>query len=409
GGDTGWSLALGLSAVMLPYIVLIATAAVVAEMLRGLGEFRTPALLPVWLNVVWLAAIWLAAGRFPDKPVAQAYTMAWAILLAGVVQIVAQLPRLRAFGWRWRQPARRHSDMPTSRLLGPTVLAATGLMAPQVNALVDGLTGWLLSGTSASFPLEPGAAAATYLGERLLMFPVGLIGITVAVVVYPTLARHSARRQGELVFDALLASVRLVLLLAVPATFGLVLLAVPLTRLLFEHGDFTAEDTHRTAAMIQAYAVGIWAQCVLPVVVRSFYALRQYQTPVLVGVAAILSNALLNVVLVFTVGETGLGLATSLTAALHVVVLLALASHVFQQRAQSMQPLVVTAVKTAAVSAAMCLAGWAALRGSETLDLPGSEIVAVILPLSVCLAVYFLLAWFVMPAELALLRDRRSG
>jgi putative peptidoglycan lipid II flippase len=404
-----WSLTLSLAMVMLPYVVLIATAAVAAAMLRGLGEFQTPALLPLWLNVCWLASIWLVVPRFASDPARQAHVMAWAVLLAGVVQIVAQWPSLRRHGWHWQRSGISKQDAPAARLIGPTVLAMTGLMAPQANALVDGLTAWLLSGPGAPYPLAPGAAAATYLGERLLMFPVGLIGVTVAMVVYPTLSRHSARRQAELLFDQLVASLRLVLLMAVPATFGLVLLAVPLTRLLFQRGDFTAGDTIRTAAMIQAYAVGVWAQSMLPVVVRGFYAARQFNMPVLVGVAAMITNAIVNVVLVFAVDETGLGLATSLSAAMHVAVLLGLTPRVLQQRAQTMRPLAATGLKSALASALMCLAGWAALRLMPLLQLPFSDVTTVVVPLAVCLATYFVVAAILMPDELRLLRDRRGA
>jgi putative peptidoglycan lipid II flippase len=189
----------------------------------------------------------------------------------------------------------------------------------------------------------------------------------------------------------------------------LVLLAVPLTRLLFQRGDFTAGDTIRTAAMIQAYAVGGWAQSMLPVVVRGFYAARQFNMPVLVGVAAMITNAIVNVVLVFAVDETGLGLATSLSAAMHVAVLLGLTPRVLQQRAQTMRPLAATGLKSALASALMCLAGWAALRLMPLLQLPFSDVTTVVVPLAVCLATYFVVAAILMPDELRLLRDRRGA
>ena len=170
--------------------------------------------------------------------------------------------------------------------------------------------------------MNRGAAAATYYGERLYMFPLGLIGIATATVIFPLLSRHAARGQLDQLGRDLTTGLRLVLFLGIPASFGLHLLAEPIVQLLFERGEFTHQDTLRTAVMIRGYAVGVWAFCVIPVVVRGYYALSDLKTPVGVGIVALLANLALNFALMWRFSEAGLSLATSAAAILQLGLLM---------------------------------------------------------------------------------------
>ena len=121
-----------------------------------------------------------------------------------------------------------------------------------------------------------------------------------------------------------------VLILGIPASMGLVMLAEPLARLLFERGAFTPDDTVRAARMIACYASGVWAYCALPVVVRGFYALGDHTTPVKTGIVAVVLNVSMNLTLIWPLGVGGLALATAICSYLQVGILLLLLVHHFQ-------------------------------------------------------------------------------
>ena len=269
GDSPGMRLSLGLTATMLPYTVFICLAALAAATLQSLGEFRLPALVPSVLNICWLVGAWFIAPRITADRQGQAYIMAGCVLVGGVLQLLVQLPALRRLGFRFDFDYResRRSLGRILRTMAPTTL---GLAVTQINTLSDSLIargfaaapggpttiGWL---GGVAYPLKQGAAAAVWYGERVYQFPLGLLGIAVATVIFPLLSRHAAQGQLGRVGSDLTLGLRLVLFGGVPAAAGLFLLAEPFARLLFERQNFTSADTSRAAAMIAAFAVGVWA------------------------------------------------------------------------------------------------------------------------------------------------------
>lgn len=323
GDRPGMSLLLGLTAVMMPYLFFICLAAQVSGTLHALAHFSTPAFSPTLLNICWLIAVWLIAPHVASSKELQVCILAWAVLAAGVLQLAAQLPVLWSFGFRfdYNWAASREAVWRIAASLGPMVL---GLAVTQINTLCDSLLAWALAsaetapvpwlGGAVDYPLRTGAAAAIYYGERLYQFPLGLLGMAVATVIFPALSRHAARGQHDRLADDLTLGLRLVMFLGVPASAGLMLLSGSLARLLFEHGEFTSGDSARVARMIACYALGVWAYCALPVMVRGFYALGDLRTPVKAGLAAMIFNVALNLALLWPLAEAGLALSTSLAA-----------------------------------------------------------------------------------------------
>lgn len=235
GDAPGMNLLVGLSAVMLPYLFFICLAAQVSGTLHALAHFSAPALAPTLLNICWLAAIWLIAPQWTDDKHLQAYVLAVAVLVAGVLQLAVQLPVLHRLGFRfdYNWQASREAVGEIVRSMGPMVI---GLAVTQINSFFDSLLAWGLSapadgsakiawlGGAIDYPLQQGAVAAIYYGERLYQFPLGLLGMAVATVIFPALSRHAARGQFDRLAEDLTVGVRLVLFLAVPASAGLVLI-----------------------------------------------------------------------------------------------------------------------------------------------------------------------------------------
>ncbi len=292
----------GLTAAILPYLVWICLAAQASAALQGLLHFRLPALAPSLLNVCWLAAAWGVAPYFAPDKMAQAYVIAVAILVSGVLQFVVQLAALRRAGFRfdfdWQSGRRAVRQVIVGML--PITL---GLAVTQLNTLLDSLIAWSLStdaggsrtigwlGGAVAYPMQSGAAAAIYYGERFYQLPVGILGTAIATVIYPLLSRHAARGDHHRIGADLTLGLRLVWFTALPAGVGIMLVAEPLARVLFEHGEFTAADAARSARMIACYASGVWAYCAIPVLVRGFYAVGDRTTPAKLGVIAVAAES----------------------------------------------------------------------------------------------------------------------
>lgn len=325
----------GLSASVLPFVVFICLAAHLTSTLHVFGRFTLAAMTPTVLNVTVLAAAWFVAPRFAPDKYAQAYVLATAVVIAGVFQVSVLWVAVRQIGFRWNYdwPAARAGFWQTVHATVPMVL---GLAVTQINTLLDSLVAWSLTapvtgdrsigwlGAGWFYPLEPGAAAAIYYGERLYQFPVGMLGIAVATVIFPLLARHAARGERRRIGEDLTSGLRLVLFFGLPASVGMTLLAEPIARLLLERGEVTAHDALRTARMISVYGAGSWAYCAIPVIVRGFFAVDDRRTPLVLGMAIVLIDFATNLSLVWPLAEVGLAVGTTLTAVLQLAILVTL-------------------------------------------------------------------------------------
>jgi putative peptidoglycan lipid II flippase len=334
GDDPATAQLVGLLAAMLPYLVFICLAAQASAALQAMLEFRVPALAPLLLNVVWLGAAWWVAPRYEPDKLAQAYVLAVAILLSGVLQFGVQWAALVRFGFRFDYDWRASRDA-FWLIVRTTMPVALGLAVTQLNTLADSLIAWVMSATGVApqpiwwlgdrvnYPLEIGAAAAIYYGERFYQLPVGLLGVAIATVIYPLLSKHAARSAAQELTHDLSLGLRLVTFTALPASVGMMLVAEPAARVLFERGAFTADDAQRAAAMIACYASGVWAYCAIPVLVRGFYAVGHAAAPAKLGLVAVGVNLALNLTLIWPLAERGLAVSTAVAAAVQLALLAA--------------------------------------------------------------------------------------
>jgi putative peptidoglycan lipid II flippase len=314
-----------LTACLLPYLVLVCLWAQLAATLQTLGRFFAATFSSSILNVVWLVTAWWIAPRWCDTAFSRARFLAIAILLSGIVQLLVLLPPLRRAGFRWL-PIDAAARQGLREIAHSTLPVAFGLAITQLQTLLDSLTAWLLAsdevtgrgiawlGGWCDYPLHSGAAAAIYLGERFYQFPLGLIGVSVATVAYPLMARHVAAKNYAALADDLAIGLRMVWTLAIPCAVGLVFLAGPLSQLGFAHGEFTAANAARAATTIRAFGLGVPAFCVLPLIGRAMTACGDRRTLVRYGIMTMLTNLVLNVLLVWPLAEAGLALATSISA-----------------------------------------------------------------------------------------------
>ena len=263
-----------------PFLLFVSLTALAGGALNSFHRFGMPALTPVILNVCMIAgALWLSPRL--DVPI---LALGWAILAAGVLQLLFQLPQLAKLDLlalpKW---GASHPDVrKVMRLMVPTLF---GSSVAQINLLLDTVIASLLV-----------AGSQTWLSQadRFLELPLGVFGVALGTVILPALARHHVNTDRKGFSDALDWGLRTTLMIAIPAMLGLMLLAVPLVSTLFQHGRFTAFDTHMAALSVFGLSFGLPAFALVKVVLPAFYARQDTKTPVRAGVASLVANMLFN-------------------------------------------------------------------------------------------------------------------
>jgi len=306
---------IALTRVNMPFLLLVAVAAALMGMLNALHRFFMPAVAPAMYNIVFIVCTIVFVPLFVRIGIAPVMALSAGMLLGGAAQIVAQWPTLSREGYRhqWVLDPGDAGLREVLVLMGPGTL---GVAAAQVNLLVNTQ---LAAG-------EPGAAAALGYAFRLMYMPIGIFGVSVATAAIPDLARHAARNAHDEMRRTLSWGLRLMLMLSMPATVGLMVLAQPIVQLIFERGRFDATSTAATAASLLFYAPGIVGYSIVKIASPSFYSLRDARTPVIVSVVTIAANLALNIWLNHLMGFRGLALGTAIAANINALLLLYLLS-----------------------------------------------------------------------------------
>jgi putative peptidoglycan lipid II flippase len=305
-------LTVSLTRIMFPFLMLVAVAAAFMGMLNSLHRFFVPAISPAMFNVGSIVCTIGLAPLMPRLGLPVIAAPAIGVLVGGFLQMAVQWPALRREGYRY-EAALGFRDESLRRvlvLMGPGVI---GLAAVQVNLVVNSI---LATGEGT------GAVSALSYAFRLMYMPIGIFGVSIATAVVPTLSRHAARNDVAGMRETISNGLRLMLMLNVPATVGLITLATPIVALIFEHGRFTPANTAATAAALAFYAPGLVGYSAVKIAVPTFYSLHDSRTPVLVSVATVGLNVALNLALVRAIGFKGLALGTAMSAIFNASVLL---------------------------------------------------------------------------------------
>jgi len=307
-GVSRFDMATEMLRVTFPYLMLISLTAYAGAVLNNHGKFAAPAFTPVLLNVCMIAAaLWLSPYfHIPVK------AQAWSILIAGFVQFGFQLPFLKKVGYLLK---------PEVKWRDPGVQKVLKLMLPSLFGASIGQLSLLINTVFASF-LTIGSVSWLYYSERLAYFPLGVFGVALATVVLPHLSKKHALKSNKEFSEALDWGIRWNLIVGIPATIALVLIAGPLITTLFGYGKFTNHDIFMTRQSVIAYAVGLLAFMLVKMLSAGFYARQDVKTPVRIGVISIAVNMILNCLLVFPFAHAGLALAASLSSWLNVGLLL---------------------------------------------------------------------------------------
>jgi putative peptidoglycan lipid II flippase len=297
-------LTIELARVMLPFLMLVALAAAAMGMLNSLRHYFVPALAPATFNVVAIVLALLLTPLMPRFGLPRSMSLAIAVVVGGIAQVVVQWPALWREGFRYR-PTLDLQDPGLHRVLVLMGPGTAGLAATQVNQFVSTL---LATGQGT------GAVSWLQYAFRVMSLPLGLVGVSIATAVLPAAARHAAVADLPAIQRTVTRGLSLMLMVTVPATCGLVVLSNEIIRLLLERGHFTAGDTAATAAALRFYAVGLLGYSTTRIASPIFYALGRSRVPVMLSTISVLVNLVLSLVLVRAMGFRGLALATSLAA-----------------------------------------------------------------------------------------------
>ncbi len=378
------ALAVHLTRVMFPFLLLVALAAVAMGLLNSRNVFGVPALGSSCFNVgslaVGLGAAWLIEPDFMSAAARAIFTgaavprdaeraagailgMAIGVLAGGALQFLVQAPSLRRTGFRFRpgfdlkDPGLRQ----VLALMGPAII---GTAAVQVNVFVN---------NNFASRLADGAVSWLNYSFRLMQFPIGVFGVAIATATLPAIARAAARQDRAEYRATLSGSLRLALFLTVPSAVGLIALARPIIALIYERGSFHADDTLATASALGCYAVGLVGYSCVKILAPAFYALDDARTPACVSLFSILVNLVLCWLLVGPLGHRGLALSTACVATANALLLALL----LRARAGPLhgRALALCCLKVSLAAAAL----WAACRfslGVLEAWLPGSGLCA---------------------------------
>ncbi len=354
GHEDKWYLVADLAVFLFPYLFFVCVAAALNATLNVFHRFTEPALSPIWLNLAMIASLGGAGLHFAQTPMGEMHWLCAGVLVGGFLQMAVPAAVLVRAGWR-PQP---------DFALSPRMREIAALMAPgffgtaiyQVNIYVGSLLAYAISDSAATW---------MFYANRLMELPIGVFAIAVSTVIYPLIARHAVERNFTAMAEDYRKGIRLILIINVPAAVGLALLSEPITRVLFRHGEFTADAAHSMAGLLVLFAVGMPFFSVVNLTVRAFYAVKDTMTPVRIAVVDFIVNLVLSLSLRHWLGATGLVLASTTAIIVQTLLLTrALTRKLPEMRFAPLWPTVGKIVMAALVMGLVVGGAWHGLQGA---------------------------------------------
>ncbi len=300
-----------LTVIMFPFLIFISLSAVVMGILNTKGRFFVPSLASSFFNlgsIIGGVGLALLIPRFGQPPIVG---MAFGTLIGGLLQLTFQLPSLRKSGFSFH-PHLNLLDPGLRRVLKLMVPAVIGLSATQLNIFVN---------TNFASSCAEGSVSWLNYAFRLVQFPIGVFGVAISIATLPVISRYAAIRDLAKLKETYISSLTIAFCLTIPATIGLVLLAEPIIRVIFQHGVFTAFDTTMTAEALIYYALGLFAYSAVKIMVPVFYALNDTRYPVIGSFLTVGANIIIIMLTIDRFQHKAIALSTSCTMILNFIFL----------------------------------------------------------------------------------------
>ena len=299
-----------LTTLCMPYMPLICLAALFTAGLNIFGRFGITSLSAVWLNLAMIGALAGAGCHITQNETELAVWVCFGSLLGGLLQLGIPAAMLWRTGWRPRFSMERTEAWEQLKRIFAPAVAGAGIL--QINFFVSRFL---------ALNVDDQALTLYYIANRVVEFPIGVFAIAVATVVFPSMARHAEHGEHDALGADFAHGMRLILAINIPAATGLVVLAGPIVRLLFEHRKFTEMDTMATLPLLWIFAAAMPINGVLLMIGRGFNALKDTRTQARVALWMFLLNLILSPVFAWLWGATGLALANSAGAVFQCAVL----------------------------------------------------------------------------------------
>ena len=331
-----------LTAIMLPYVLLVCGTAFTGGILQVHRRFGATAATPIILNLILIVGI-VSAGKMWDLKtdagqMRGVYWLSWTVLVAGVIQVLVLVPSLRAVGFRF-QPILHFWTPQVQRMLKLTLPVALGAGVLQISVMLDKgismllaegpdghgnlITHFNLLGHAFRYPMAEGATARLNWAQFMYQFPLGVFAIALATAIFPKLSSDAHELdQGE--FKCILRrGLEACLFVGLPSSVGLIVVRYPATRFLFQAGNFTSEDARLVALSTALYSSAVWAFSMQQILNRAYYALHDTITPLVLSIVTLIVNLGVEIPLLWTpLAEAGMAAGTAVSFALQSVVML---------------------------------------------------------------------------------------
>jgi len=302
-----FNLTVDLLRIAFPYIFFISLVSMAGGILNTFGKFSVPAFTPVWLNLSFIVSALFFADFFAE-PI---FVLAWAVFFGGILQLLFQVPFLKQIGclpkldFNFNDPG----VWKVIKLMGPSII---GVSAAQISLLINTIF--------ASF-LAAGSVSWLYYADRLMEFPAGVIGVALSTVLLPSLSKSFMNKKRSDYSDLINWGLKLGILLTVPASAALAVLAIPLIVTLFFYGAFTGNDVLMTQLALVAYSIGLVGLILIKILAPAFYAQKNVKTPVKIAIFTLFCTQFMNLIFIGIFQHAGLALAIGLGACINAALL----------------------------------------------------------------------------------------
>lgn len=303
-----------LTRIMFPFLLFVAVAAWAMGILNAGGRFFVPAVAPAAFNVFSALVPLAAYGFLKARGIDPILGMAWGVTIGAVAQYVIQVPSLRKQGFHWT---------PVMDLRSPELRLVLRRWLPMILGFATWQVNFLVNTFLLTFLAEGSVTWVNY-AYRIQHLPAGLFGAAIGSVAIAEFSHQVAQADIARLKGRFRHSMSMVSVLTLPAAVLLIALAVPVTRLIYQHGRFTPQDTLLTAQALALYCTGIWAAAATRNTAAGFYSSGDTRTPALVAVGVVAGNVVINLLMMRLIGFRSFPLAASFTQLVNFAVLFAI-------------------------------------------------------------------------------------
>jgi len=294
-----FDLAVHFGKIIFPYLIFISLVAHFTSIINVHGKFAAGAFAPAILNISFILSLFLLTPQLSSA----GHALSYGVLIGGLFQFIFMYQAiLKFYRPRIRIPRLNKKLKKFFRLFFPGVIGS-GVI--QINIII---------GTIIASFLPVGAISHIYYADRLNQLPLAIFGIAMGIVLLPGLSKAIKNDNKKEINDTQNRSLEFALLISLPSAVGLYILSTPIIHILFERGAFLAEDTLYTAQVLSIFSLGLPAYILIKILVTCFFAREDTKTPLYVAVVSVIINVVLSLLLISTMREMGIALATAISA-----------------------------------------------------------------------------------------------